>query len=186
MSTTASTTSLDTTRRTSLGRMRKGLAALVVAGALFGGVGLADGADAASAASTAPAARDVAQPGYICTNRTVTTGQVRVWASYGTQPVLWSVQVQRQNADGQWYVYSNNVFSASFDYYGRNQTGWARISGSGGYISGPNVNLPVYHSGIYRVRSTVVVGTPYIAAADNILRVSINGYPSNYLACTML
>ncbi|KNH15293.1 hypothetical protein ACU18_17650 [Arthrobacter sp. ZBG10] len=73
----------------------------------------------------------------------------RVWASSRTEQVIWTVQVQRWNG-AQWYIYSTNYFYASFNVYGQNVTGW-----TSGWYNNSTLNVPVWHSGLYRMASDV-------------------------------
>ncbi|MER7070926.1 hypothetical protein [Terrabacter sp. NPDC000476] len=73
----------------------------------------------------------------------------RVWASYRTEQVLWVAVVQRWNGS-QWVSYSTHNFWASFNVYGQNVTGW-----STGWYANNTMNIPVYHTGYYRVASSI-------------------------------
>jgi hypothetical protein len=73
----------------------------------------------------------------------------RVWASYRTEQVLWTAQVQRWDGFG-WVFYSTYDFWASFNSYGQNVTGW-----TGGWYANSTMNIPVFHAGFYRIASAV-------------------------------
>lgn len=118
------------------------LAAIFVMVALSLGLG-------ATAASAAASVQGPA--GFSCDKYTgkVSISPPRVWASSRTEQVAWVIAIERW--DGQrWYAYSKFTTYSSFNIYGQSVTTW-----SGGNYVNSTLNLPVYHSGYYRVASAV-------------------------------
>lgn len=139
---------------------RRLLTSLLLAGALAvtGAVGTA---------SPAQAARAITGPATLfCDSSTarVAVSPPRVWASYGTEQVLWQTTLERWNASTrQWYAYQTWNDWSSFNYYGQSVTSW------GPKYANNYMRYPVSHSGYYRVRSFVggnqggVVWNAYVA-----------------------
>jgi hypothetical protein len=125
---------------------------------------------AALTASPAQAARAINGPASLfCDSSTarVAVSPPRVWASYGTEQVLWQTTLERWNpSTRQWYAYGTWRDWSSFNYYGQQVNypmGWGPK-----YVNN-YMRYPVSHAGYYRVRSYVggtqggVVWNAYVA-----------------------
>jgi hypothetical protein len=74
-----------------------------------------------------------------------------VWASRGTEAVVWVIGIERWNSStGRWYAYANFQRTAYFNIYGQNVSGW-----SGYNFVNSTMNLPVSHVGYYRMASAI-------------------------------
>jgi len=106
-------------------------------------------------APSASASRYIEQsPGYSCDSRQVRVSPPKVGADR-TEAAVWSIYVQRSDGS-QWYTYSVSSYYAAFDFYGRNNSGWSVFNTNvGGRFINSRMNIPVYHSGYYRVYSAV-------------------------------
>jgi hypothetical protein len=106
----------------------------------------------AAPAQTASAAASITAPSSLVCERydnKLSVGAPRVWASYRTEQVLWTAQVERWDGS-RWVVYSTHDFWASFNIYGQNVTGWMS-----GWYANSTMNIPVYNAGFYRMASAV-------------------------------
>jgi hypothetical protein len=104
------------------------------------------------ASPPAEAARQINGPSWFVCNRyaaTISISPPRVWATYGTEQVLWISQLQRWNGS-RWYNYYRFNAWSSFNYYGQGVTSW-----SGGRFQNSTLNLRVAHRGHYRVATTI-------------------------------
>ncbi len=141
-----------TSRRfTVLRRAARGLAVLAV------GAGIAGTAAESASAATIQQPRSV----YCHSGEArLSVDPVRVWAERGRpETVLWRQSVERWNA-GQWRPYVVYENYATFDYFGRNATGWSvdRNSRGGRYVNS-RMSLPISHTGWYRVASIVATSS---------------------------
>jgi len=97
------------------------------------------------------AARIDGPAGFSCDSRLVRVSPPRVWASYGTEQVLWKSVIERWDSyNKRWYQYAVYDSWSSFNYFGQSVTSW-----SGGRYVNSRMNLPVYHPGYYRVGAIV-------------------------------
>jgi hypothetical protein len=127
---------------------RRALTSLLLSGAL-----LLTGA--VLTASPAQAARAINPPaGFFCDSSTarVAVSPPRIWATRGTEQILWATTLQRWNAStGQWYNYASWQDWASYNYYGQNVS---PMSWGPKYVNN-YMRYPVSHVGYYRVKSYV-------------------------------
>ena len=125
------------------------------------------------AASPASAARALQQSAnYTCGNAQVGVSPPRVWSNHGRpEQVVWLITVDRW-VNGAWYTYSQASFRATFDYYGRNVTGWTMFNTrTGGRFINSRMNMPVAYRGYYRVGSAVAApgrsSAVYVGGGNN-------------------
>ena len=112
-------------------------------------------------AAPAEAARQITPPAWFSCgeywNRTISIGPARVWASYRSEQVGWGIQLERW--DGRrWYNYGARwEFFSTFNYFGQSATSWSTLATSrGGRYVNSKLNLPVGHSGYYRIITAIV------------------------------
>jgi hypothetical protein len=133
------------TGRTGSRRLHRLLATLLL--------GLAVAVGSTALAAPAQAARDIAGPsGFYCDSSTarIAVAPPRIWATYGTEQVLWVTGIERWNPSTQrWYSYSTFQDWSSYDYFGRSVTSW------GPKYTNNYMRYPVYHKGYYRVASAI-------------------------------
>jgi len=106
-----------------------------------------------SLAEPASAASSITGPGGLQCERydnKLSVGAPRVWATSRTEQVGWGVEVQRWNGRA-WVVYARHYFYSSFNIYGQSVTSW-----TGGWYANSTMNIPVSHSGYYRMFSAVM------------------------------
>lgn len=100
-------------------------------------------------ASPAQAARQINAPaGFYCDSSTarIAVAPPRIWATYGTEQVLWMTRLERWNpSTGRWYTYSTFSDVSTYNYYGQSMTSW------GPKYTNNYMRYPVYHKGYYRV-----------------------------------
>ena len=103
--------------------------------------------------SPAQAARAINGPaGFSCDQSTATVAVAppRVWATRGTEVVVWLSTLERWNpSTGQWYAYGNWSDQSTYNYYGQSLTSW------GPKYYNNYMHYPVIHTGYYRVKSAV-------------------------------
>jgi hypothetical protein len=106
------------------------------------------------ASAPAEAARQINGPAWFVCDKyaaTISISPPRVWATYGTEQVLWVSQLQRWNGNTrQWYNYYRFNTWSSFNYYGQGVTAW-----TGGRFHNSTLNLRVSHRGHYRVATAI-------------------------------
>lgn len=86
----------------------------------------------------------------------ISIGPPRVWASANKpEQVVWATSIQRWNGSA-WVNYSTFVFWSTFDYYGHSITSWSvwNTTTGGRYVNS-RLNLPVRHTGYYRVAAAI-------------------------------
>jgi hypothetical protein len=100
----------------------------------------------------AEAARQINGPAWSVCGRypaTISISPPRIWASSGTEQVVWISQLQRWNGT-QWSNYYRFTTWSSFNYYGQGVTAW-----TGGRFHNSTLNLRVTHRGYYRVAAAI-------------------------------
>lgn len=137
-----------TTRRRSARRLRI-LAALVLA--LVGAVGSVAAASPATAASTV-----LGPGGFRCGYHQIQISPPRVYATRGTEQVVWANALERWNG-WQWVAAGYFVNFSSFNYYGQQVTAWSGVPSIAPYGSFINSELIVSAPtpGYYRVAANV-------------------------------
>lgn len=75
----------------------------------------------------------------------------RIWASTRTEQVLWRVLIWHWDG-GTWNQYVVYDFWSTYNVYGQSLTSW------GPWYHNSTMNIPVNHSGYYRI-SSVIVGS---------------------------
>jgi hypothetical protein len=108
-------------------------------------------------AAPASAARSYTQSGgFYCSGNLVRISPPRVYADWGrTEQAFWAVQLERWNGT-QWAAYTTSAQVGSFNYYGVSVTSWsAHATSRGGWYYNNYLNVPVSHTGAYRVISAL-------------------------------
>ncbi|NUU30124.1 hypothetical protein [Arthrobacter sp. C9C5] len=73
----------------------------------------------------------------------------RIWASNRTELVLWKVYIWRWDG-AKWNQYVVYDFWSTYNVFGQSLTSW------GPWYHNSTMNLPVNHSGYYRITSAIV------------------------------
>ena len=129
--------------------------ALCVGGAL-----IAAAACVALVPAPAEAARSITPPQWFACGTyhagMISIGPPRVWASLNRpEQVVWLTSIQRWNGS-VWVNYSQFIFWSSFNYYGQSLTSWSVMNTTtGGRYTNSRLNLPVRHTGYYRVAAAI-------------------------------
>jgi hypothetical protein len=111
-------------------------------------------------ATSAEAARSITPPQWFACGTyhvgMISIGPPRIWAS-GNKPeqVVWATSIQRWNGSA-WVNYSQYTFWSTFNYYGQSLTSWSVLNTTtGGRYVNSRLNLPVRHTGYYRVAAAI-------------------------------
>jgi hypothetical protein len=112
-------------------------------------------------APSAEAARSITPPQWFSCGTyhagMISIGPPRVWASLNRpEQVVWATSIQRWNGS-VWVTYGQPyIFWSSFNYYGLSLTSWSvwNTTTGGRYVNS-RLNLPVRHTGYYRVAAAI-------------------------------